>query len=747
MKLKSSNQGYPRLGQNREWKKVLESFWKKEISEPVFLSKMKELRIENVRKQKEAGIDLVPVGDFTFYDAMLDMAWMFNLIPERHRTENPSSIDCYFSMARGSKRATACAMTKWFDTNYHYLVPEWEGSEPKLNFNKPLEHYLEAKEWTDGKPVIIGPYTFIRLSKGYESLEKAAEKLLPLYAQLLQQLEEHGAQIVQVDEPAFVYEETSEDFPIIQTMYSDLDGKVSSLKICIQTYFESPEAYQQLMTLPVSGWGLDFTRGNTIDIMEKHRFPSDKILAAGMIDGRNIWRAKGTESLKLMEFLQNKIKPCELWIQPSCSLIHVPETLEGEVSLPAGLYNNLSFAKEKLEECVLLAGSSDLEAKNKILEWDHAYQDLTNYRKSENLSDQVQSFKRKQPFSEREEIQRKAFQLPLLPLTTIGSFPQTKEVRKQRKRFRDGLLSKQEYDVFVKRETKRWIGIQEEAGLDVLVHGEFERNDMVEYFGENLDGFAFTKHGWVQSYGSRGVKPPIIFGDIGWRGPITSGLALYSQSLSDKPVKGMLTGPVTILNWSFPRDDQSSEVLASFIAAALRKEVLELEKAGISMIQIDEPAFREGLPLKKSKQAAYTEWAVNAFRATHWDVRADTQIHTHMCYSDFSEMIDAISDMDADVLSIETSRGGGEMISTFKEFSYDKMIGLGVYDIHSPRIPSAAEMEKVIEQCLVVLPAGRFWINPDCGLKTRSEEEAIQSLRNMAEAAFRVRENLSISIV
>ncbi|WP_155111211.1 5-methyltetrahydropteroyltriglutamate--homocysteine S-methyltransferase [Metabacillus mangrovi] len=739
MAIYSSNQGYPRMGQDREWKRTLEQFWKKEMSEEEFSARMKKLKSIHVKKQADAGIHIVPAGDFTYYDQMLDTAFMFNLIPERHKSDHPLSLGSYFSMARGSDDAHACAMKKWFDTNYHYVVPEWEEDyEPRLNFNKPLEDYLEAKEAAECKPVIIGPYTFIILSKGCHSLKEAADKLLPLYIQCFRELKEHGAELVQVDEPAFVYEGLEEDLHVIFSIYEAFAEAVPDLKLLIQTYFEAPEAYEKLTALPVSGWGLDFTKGNTIELLKTHGFPKDKILAAGIVDGRNIWRTNGAAALDLLYFLIHEVQPADLHIQPSCSLIHVPETAEGEDGLPEGLLENLAFAQEKLEEVVTLVNAENADAREKILQWSTSSQP--------EAGPSSKSLRRAQSFSERTRLQQRVFRLPELPLTTIGSLPQTKEVRRNRKSFKDGTITKDQYERFIQEETKRWINIQEELGMDVLVHGEFERNDMVEYFGENLDGFAFTRKGWVQSYGSRGVKPPVIYDDVQWRGPITRDLTLYAQSLTEKPVKGMLTGPVTILNWSFAREDRFSESIAWSIAQALRKEVHALEEAGIRMIQIDEPAFREGLPLKASKQESYSRWAVNAFRASHYDVKAETQIHTHMCYSEFSEMLPVISEMDADVLSIEASKGGGELIRTFKDFQYDKSIGLGVYDIHSPRIPSVKEMEAVIRHCLEVLPAERFWINPDCGLKTRSEAEAVKSMENMAKAARIVRESLKQTV-
>ncbi|MFY4775427.1 5-methyltetrahydropteroyltriglutamate--homocysteine S-methyltransferase [Metabacillus sp. RGM 3146] len=748
MKIISSNQGYPRLWATREWKKCLEAFWKNELSEIKFREKMKELRLANIMKQKEAGISLVPSGDFTFYDQMLDTAFMFNIIPKRHRLTDHSSLKNYFSMARGSEQATACAMTKWFDTNYHYLVPEWEDTHPELVYNKPLYDFLEAKEITNAKPVMIGPYTFIKLSKGVSSLEVALNHLLPLYNQCIHELEEHGADVIQLDEPAFVLDDAEKDYPSIHRFYAELTRSLKSIGIMVQTYFEEPSSYQDFITLPVQGYGLDFTRGSTVDLIKKHGFPADKWLGAGLIDGRNIWRIKGKESLDLLYFITSEIKPKELWIQPSCSLIHVPESLTHEENLPVGLKENLSFAEEKLKECAALAESENNPSlKIEILEWDTLSDKLNIYRqKSSDHPESLLPARRMAPFSERAKAQDQKLALPILPTTTIGSFPQTKKVRNMRRQFRKNEITKEEYDAFIREETARWIATQEELGLDVLVHGEFERNDMVEFFGESLSGFAFTSFGWVQSYGSRGVKPPIIYGNAEWAEPMTVDILSFASSLTDKTVKGMLTGPVTILNWSFLRTDLANEELLQQIGLAIEKEVMALEQAGIGIIQIDEPAFREGLPLKKHKQEAYLKNAVNAFRLTHSKVQNTTQIHTHMCYSEFNEIIEAISEMDADVISIEASRGGGEILKAFHDFHYSKDIGLGVYDIHSPRIPSVQEMTAVIKNCLKVLPAERFWVNPDCGLKTRTEEEVIRSLKHMTEAAQSVRDELALKL-
>lgn len=757
--IKSSHLGYPRIGERREWKKALEAFWAGKIGETDFLDQMEQIRLSHLQKQKEKGIDLIPVGDFSFYDHMLDTAVMFGMIPERFNYKGGVvPLHTYFSMARGNQTAVACEMTKWFNTNYHYIVPEYEGAKLTLTENKPLNAYREAKEklGIEGKPVLVGPYTFIKLSKGYARTQLPAFilQLVPLYVQILQELEKEGVEWVQLDEPILVASITKEEMETVAYIYKQLHEAAPKLRIMLQTYFDSVEWYSELMKLPVQGIGLDFVHGleENLQHLKTVGFPHDKILGVGLVDGRNVWRSNLYEKLDLIKTITNFVPQDRLWLQSSCSLLHVPVTTKYETKLEPELKNALAFADEKLDEIISLVkgfhyGESDVKetfANNETILNRLDKSKARNRSEVHRSVNQIQAhhFHRNAPFKERYEKQQSLLELPLLPTTTIGSFPQTSEVRQARLKWKKGEWTTERYDVFIKEQIKKWIHIQEEIGLDVFVHGEFERTDMVEFFGEKLGGFAFTQNGWVQSYGSRCVRPPIIYGDVDFLEPMTVKESVYAQSLTNKPVKGMITGPVTILNWSFVRDDLSRQQVAYQIALALRKEVEALEAAGIKMIQVDEPALGEGLPLKKAAWNDYLDWAVKAFRLTTSSVKETTQIHTHMCYCEFQEFMDSISDLDADVISIETSRSHGELVSSFTNHSYNKGIGLGVYDIHSPRIPSIEEITSMIERGLKVLEPTLFWINPDCGLKTRGIEETIASLKNMVAAAAIAREQL-----
>ncbi|WP_127510218.1 5-methyltetrahydropteroyltriglutamate--homocysteine S-methyltransferase [Paenibacillus humicus] len=763
----SSSLGYPNIGNKREWKQALEAFWAGKIEEGEFLSRMEEIRIGRLRRQSEAGIGLVPVGDFTFYDRVLDTSAMFGLIPARFGYQDgPVTNDLYFAMARGRKDATACEMTKWFNTNYHYIVPELQHAEAKLVRNYPLEAYLEAKEklGLQAKPVLIGPFTFLKLSKGYTAGEFDGwiAKLVPLYGRVLAELRDAGAEWVQIDEPSVTGELEAADWKRLETIYSQLAAAAPELKLMLQTYFDAPADYAALTALPVAGIGLDFVhdRGVNLQALLSGGYPSGRVLGAGIIDGRGIWRTDLAKALALVEKIASVVPADRLHIQPSCSLLHVPVSLSGETGLPKGLRGALAGADEKLEELTLLtaaaafgtAGLGDpqlagaerirdgLAANRAALEALEALPERHNaaVREEAKRLAAARTF-RSSSFSDRRPVQQKKWQLPFLPTTTIGSFPQTAEVRSARARWRKGELPDDAYEAFIREEIAKWISVQENIGIDVLVHGEFERTDMVEFFGEKLEGFAFTRGGWVQSYGSRCVKPPVIYGDVQLTKPMTVKETVYAQSLTSHPVKGMLTGPVTILNWSFVRHDLPRTEVAFQIALALRKEVEALESAGIGMIQVDEPALREGLPLKKSLWPEELEAAVDAFRLVTTGVQDETQIHTHMCYCEFSDIIDTIRDLDADVISIETSRSHGELIHSFEENTYGKGIGLGVYDIHSPRVPSTEEMIAMIERSLRNLDPELFWINPDCGLKTRGREETEASLAHMVAAAREVR--------
>ncbi|MCY9133998.1 5-methyltetrahydropteroyltriglutamate--homocysteine S-methyltransferase [Bacillus atrophaeus] len=752
--IKTSNLGFPRIGLNREWKKSLEAFWKGNSDKDTFLKQMDELFLTAVKTQIDQKIDIVPVSDFTHYDHVLDTAISFNWIPERfkHITD---ATDTYFALARGIKDAVSSEMTKWFNTNYHYIVPEYNKDiEFRLTRNKQLEDYRRVKQafGVETKPVIVGPYTFVTLAKGYEQSEakEIQKRLVPLYVQLLKELEQEGVQWVQIDEPALVTA-SSEDVSAAKELYQAIANELSGLNVLLQTYFDSVDAYEELISYPVQGIGLDFVHDKcrNLEQLKAHGFPKDKVLAAGVIDGRNIWKTDLDERLDAILALLSSTDIDELWIQPSNSLLHVPVAKHPDEHLEKDLLNGLSYAKEKLAELSalkegLLSGkaaiSADIQQAKADLQALKQFATGANSEQKEELNQLTEKdFKRPIPFEERLKIQNESLGLPLLPTTTIGSFPQSAEVRSARQKWRKSEWSDEQYQEFINAETKRWIDIQEELDLDVLVHGEFERTDMVEYFGEKLAGFAFTKYAWVQSYGSRCVRPPVIYGDVEFIEPMTVKDTVYAQSLTSKQVKGMLTGPVTILNWSFPRNDISRKEIAFQIGLALRKEVKALEDAGIQIIQVDEPALREGLPLKENDWEEYLTWAAEAFRLTTSAVKNDTQIHTHMCYSNFEDIVDTINDLDADVITIEHSRSHGGFLDYLKDHPYLKGLGLGVYDIHSPRVPPTEEIYKIIDEALTVCPTDRFWVNPDCGLKTRHQEETIAALKNMVEAAKQAR--------
>lgn len=760
--MKSSNIGYPRIGEDREWKRTLEAYWAGKLDETEFTAQLEIIRLGNLQKQKDQGIDIIPVNDFTLYDQMLDMSVMFGLVPERYSSYKGDSVplSVYYSMARGNKDEVASEMTKWFNTNYHYIVPELNQSQLSLTENKPLAAYREAKKklGIEAKPVLIGPYTFISLSKGFDKKDIPAIilSLLPLYTQILQELEQEGVKWVQIDEPSLVTSLSIDDMKSVTYMYEKLNEAAPNLNIMLQTYFDAVEHYQEVIDLPVQGIGLDFVhdKGKNLSNLQALGFPKDKVLGAGVIDGKNIWLSDLTKKIELIDSITKHVEEDQIWLQPSCSLLHVPVTVRNETALASDVKQALAFADEKLEELTLLVHGTNqgLEAiAEKVTANKAALQTLgkSNARNQKEVQTGVEQAKQQKPsrvlpFKQRYQKQQEFFNLPFLPTTTIGSFPQTAEVKQARGKFKRGEWTKLQYETFVNEEISRWIDIQEEIGLDVLVHGEFERTDMVEFFGHKLGGFVFLEKGWVQSYGSRCVKPPVIYGDVHFIEPMTVKESVYAQSLTKKTVKGMLTGPVTILNWSFVRDDISRENVCYQLALALKQEVIALETAGIKMIQVDEPALREGLPLKKSDRDEYLTWAVNSFLISTSNVEDTTQIHTHMCYCDFNSFMDVISSLDADVISIETSRSHGELASAFEEKTYEKGIGLGVYDIHSPRVPAVEEMVDMVERAIKVLDKNQFWINPDCGLKTRGVPETVASLKNMVEAATIVRNNLLV---
>lgn len=740
MTIKTTNLGFPRLGHKREWKKAIESYWNNKITKAELDDTLQQLHRSNLVLQQNYNLDSVPVGDFSLYDHILDTSLLFNIIPTRFQDRDVDD-DLLFDIARGNKSHVASALVKWFNTNYHYIVPEWDNVTPRVNRNRLLERFNEAKALNiNAHPVIVGPVTFVALSKGGDqSFEDKVRTLLPLYVEVLQSLIDAGAELIQIDEPILVTDKAAELEAITREAYEAFAEADVAKSLVIQTYFERANV-KFLSALPVKGLGLDFVhdRGYNLQQIENGDFDRSKTLFAGIIDGRNVWAADVEAKKALIEKLYQYSD--DLYINPSSSLLHVPVSLEDEV-LEDDIRDGLSFATEKLETLDALkraVNDNDTEAYDRL----HAQYIRFQSQAFKNLEydfDSVRA-KRASAFSERKVVQQQRLNLPDLPTTTIGSFPQSPEVRKQRADWKNNRISDEAYRQFVQDEIKRWIEIQEDIGLDVLVHGEFERNDMVEFFGEKLDGFLVTKFGWVQSYGSRAVKPPIIYGDVKWTAPLTIDETVYAQSLTDKPVKGMLTGPVTILNWSFERVDIPRSTVQDQIALAINEEVLALEKAGIQVIQVDEPALREGLPLRKEYHEDYLVKAVHSFKLATSSVTDETQIHTHMCYSQFGQIIHAIHDLDADVISIETSRSHGDLIKDFEDIDYDLGIGLGVYDIHSPRIPTEEEITTAIERGLQQIDRSLFWVNPDCGLKTRKEDEVKAALTVLVNSARKLRQ-------
>ncbi|WP_422785094.1 5-methyltetrahydropteroyltriglutamate--homocysteine S-methyltransferase [Staphylococcus coagulans] len=741
MTIKTTNLGFPRIGRKREWKKAIESYWNKKITKEELDSQLQNLHRENLLLQKHYGLDSVPVGDFSLYDHILDTSLLFNIIPERFQGREVND-DLLFDIARGNKENVASALIKWFNTNYHYIVPEWDNVSPKVGKNTLLERFNYAKSLhINAHPVIVGPITFVALSKGgNQSFDDKVRTLLPLYIEVFESLIQAGAELIQVDEPILVTDKSTELEAITQEAYQAFADAEVAQKLIIQTYFERANV-KFLSDLPVKGIGLDFVHdhGHNLRQIENGDLDSSKTLFAGVIDGRNVWAADVEAKKALIEKLSQYSD--DLYINPSSSLLLVPVSLDDE-TLDETVRDGLSFATEKLEE---LAALKNVINNNQTEQYDKLHAQYTRFQSQDfkNLDYDFESVRsqRASAFSERKVLQQQRLNLPDLPTTTIGSFPQSPEVRKQRADWKNKRITDEAYDTFLNNEIKRWIEIQEEIGLDVFVHGEFERNDMVEFFGEKLQGFLVTRFGWVQSYGSRAVKPPIIYGDVKWTAPLTVKETVYAQSLTDKPVKGMLTGPVTILNWSFERVDIPRATVQDQIALAINEEVLALEKAGIQVIQVDEPALREGLPLRQEFHAAYLEKAVHSFKLATSSVADETQIHTHMCYSQFGQIIHAIHDLDADVISIETSRSHGDLIKDFEDINYDLGIGLGVYDIHSPRIPTEEEITTAIHRALKEIDRSLFWVNPDCGLKTRKEDEVKAALSVLVNSAKKLRQD------
>lgn len=743
--------GFPRLGEFRELKFTTEKYFRGEIGEAELLETAKELRSKHWNLVKEAGISEIPSNDFSHYDNVLDTAFLLNVVPKAVQDLALTDLERYFALARGYQGekgdVRALPMKKWFNTNYHYIVPKFEKeTDVRLANHKIFDEFVEAKaQGLLTRPVLIGPFTFLQLADYEERLEAAdfVEGIVATYQEVFARLAELGAETIQLDEPSLVKDLAAEEKALFLDIYNRLLADKKGLSILVQTYFgDVRDVYADLITLPIDALGLDFVEGKKTLELVSPGFPSDKVLYAGIVNGKNIWRNDYAKSLAVLE----EIPAENIVLSTSCSLLHVPFTTANE-EFEEAIVQHFAFAVEKLAELrdldAIVAGDGQ-----EILEANKALFAAQRVGKHADLSARIASltdadYTRLPAFAEREVLQAERLHLPELPTTTIGSFPQTAEVRATRLAFRKGDLSAQEYDDFLAKHIDEWIKWQEEVGFDVLVHGEFERNDMVEYFGQNLSGYLFSKNGWVQSYGMRGVKPPIIWGDVTRLQPITVKWSSYAQSRTTKPVKGMLTGPVTILNWSFPREDISIKESTLQIALAIKEEVLDLEAAGIKIIQIDEAALREKLPLRRSDwYEDYLDWAIPAFRLVHSTVAPDTQIHTHMCYSEFTDIIPAIDNMDADVISFEASRSNLVILDELKAQNFQTQVGPGVYDIHSPRVPAQGEIDHTIEAILAKVPSHKVWINPDCGLKTRGIKETRESLVRLVEAAKAARQDI-----
>ena len=776
--IKTHNLGYPRIGEQRELKKATEAYWNGKLSLEELLATGKGLRETNWKKQQAAGIDLIPVNDFSFYDQTLDMSCLLGNVPPRFQWQGgQTDVNTVFTIARGTQGGVtpvahengadcACGgkgvstyaseMTKWLDTNYHYIVPEFRADTKfALSSSKVFDEFAEATALgINAKPVLIGPVTYLSFGKVQDPKHPDFDQfsllgnLLDVYEQIIANLAAAGAQWIQLDEPVLSLDLNDKQREALIVAYDRLSKARSSAKLLVTTYFGGlRDNLSTYLGLPVDALHFDFVRGAEDIETVLARFPQDKILSVGIVEGRNIWKNHYDASLSVLEKAKVVVGADRLWVAPSCSLQHCPVTLKNEPKLDDELKNWLAFADQKLVEVVDLRQLLDGTGGQEALAANQA--SAASRKTSKRIhNDAVKSrlagvkasyFDRTSSFPVRQEKQAGKLGLPEFPTTTIGSFPQTAEVRAARAQWKKGTLSDADYDKFLKEETAKCVAWQDEIGIDMLVHGEFERNDMVEYFGENLEGFAFTSNGWVQSYGSRYVKPPVIFGDVSRPKAMTTYWSAYAQSLTKRPMKGMLTGPVTILQWSFVRDDQPRSVTTHQIGLAIRDEVVDLETAGIAAIQIDEPAIREGLPLRRSDWQQYLDWAVKGFRLSASGVKDDTQIHTHMCYSEFNDIIKAIADMDADVITIETSRSNMELLDAFVGFQYPNEIGPGVYDIHSPRVPTEEEMVKLMSKAEALLPRRNLWVNPDCGLKTRGWEEVKPSLIHMVSAAKALR--------
>ena len=750
--------GYPRVGAKRELKFAVEAYWKGAKSEAELQETAAEIRRLNWATQKAAGADLVPVGDFSFYDHVLDLLCTLGGIPSRFGFDAANlTLEQYFQLARGNATQMAMEMTKWFDTNYHFIVPEWSADTSfKVNAKNLIAQIKEAKaQGHDIKPTLVGPITLTYLGKKKEDFGCRIEKillpkLLPAYAQLLRELAAEGVDWIQIDEPILATDVAQVWLDAFAPVYKELAN--TGVRIILGTYFAGVAEHVKLLgSLPVHGVHIDCVRAPEQLAVFAEQFPTNKVLSVGLIDGRNVWKANLTQVIATLEPVKAKFQN-NLWIAPSCSLLHSPQDLAVEEKLNGEIKSWMAFAAQKLVELGVVkralehgkdsvaaelkasdAAAAD-RATNKLIHNDAVKARLANLPKG---ADQ-----RKSPFAERIKAQQAWMNLPILPTTTIGSFPQTTEIRHARAAFKKGELSAADYDAAMKKEIAYCVEVQEKLNIDVPVHGEAERNDMVEYFGEQLQGYCFTQFGWVQSYGSRCVKPPIIFGDVSRPNPMTVYWSTYAQSLTKRPMKGMLTGPVTMFKWSFVRNDIPLSEVAKQIALALNDEVLDLEKAGIKVIQIDEPAIREAMPLKKSQWKEFLDWACESFRLSSTGAEDSTQIHTHMCYSEFNDILDAIASMDADVITIETSRSDMELLTAFGDFKYPNDIGPGVYDIHSPRVPTDAEVEHLLRKAMEVVPVERLWVNPDCGLKTRGWKETLEQLEVMMRVTEKLRAEL-----
>lgn len=763
--------GYPRIGGQRELKKACESYWAGETSLRNLLTTAQEIRRHNWQLQQQAGIDLIPCNDFSLYDQVLDMCLTVSAIPERfHPLAEQAQLpetDLLFAMARGYQKngydITALEMTKWFDTNYHYMVPEFTANQQfNLLSTKIVDECREAiKLGIQPKPVILGPVSFLLAGKekeaGFNRID-LLKNLLPVYKKLLTELEALNIRTVQFDEPYLVTNLTDTERKAVAYAYGELNRHTPRIHFMLAGYFECyGDNLATVLALPVQTIHLDLVRcsAQLDDILATDFVKGDKRLSLGVVDGRNIWKNDYEKSLALVHKAVAAIGAARVLIAPSCSLLHVPCDLAFETNLQPEIKNWLAFAKQKVEEVVALKQlAAGTENAGVLLEENK--QAIASRRSSALIHKQHVKQRtaavtdadaaRKSVFASRRVQQQALLDLPLFPTTTIGSFPQTADIRQLRAQLKKGSITQEQYDNAIKASTLDCVRMQEELGIDVLVHGEFERNDMVEYFGEQLEGYVFTKNGWVQSYGSRCVKPPVVFGDVERKAPMTVEWTSYAQSLTNKPMKGMLTGPVTILQWSFVRDDQPRETTAMQIALAIRDEVSDLEEAGIKVIQIDEPAIREGLPLRKENRTAYLQWAVKAFKVASCSVEDSTQIHTHMCYSEFNDIIDSIAALDADVITIETSRSQMELLDAFADFKYPNEIGPGVYDIHSPRVPTVEEIEHLLNRAAAVIPVEHLWVNPDCGLKTRKWPETRLALQHMVQAAAGARKKAGVEI-